>query len=441
MVLSRVWRAAVLAVLVVGGVVAGCGGGDDNGGSASSGGNEKVTLSLLTDNSDQTLKPAQALVKAFQAKNPNITIKMQTRPQGGDGDNVVKTKLSTQDMEDVFIYNSGSLFQALKPEQNLQPVTDESFVKGLDKAFVPSVSANNQVYGAPFGSAFGGGILYNKKVYEKLGLEVPKTWDEFMANNAKIKKAGIDPVIQSYGETWTSQLFVLADYHNVAAMSPGWDQKYTHNQVKYEQPPALEGFQHLEEVKKDGYLNKNFGSLKVPAALSYLAQGKGAHYPQLTVVVPNLETSDPDKLNDVGFFAQPGTDAAKNGLTLWLPGGIYIPKTTEGAKLDAAKKFLAFAASKEGCDAQAKAFAPTGPWMVKACQLPDTVPAAIKDLQPYVDKGNVTPALEFLSPVKGPALEQITVEVGSGLRNAQAGAKLYDEDVKKQAQQLGLEGW
>jgi raffinose/stachyose/melibiose transport system substrate-binding protein len=441
MVLSRLWRAVVLVVLVVAGVVAGCGGGDDNGGGASSGGNEKVTLSFLVDNSDQGVKPAQALADAFHAKNPNITIKLQTRPQGSDGDNIVKTKLSTQDMEDVFAYNSGSLFQALKPEQNLQPLTDEAFVKTTDKAFLPSVSANKQVYGAPFGSAFGGGILYNKKVYEKLGLEVPKTWDEFMANNAKIKKAGIDPVIQSYGETWTSQLFVLADYHNVASMSPGWDQKYTHNQAKYEQPPALEGFQHLEDVKKDGYLNKNYGSLKVNQALSYLAQGKGAHYPQLTVVVPNLEASDPDKLNDVGFFAQPGTDAAKNGLTLWLPGGLYIPRTTEGAKLDAAKKFLNFAASPEGCAAQAKGFAPTGPYMTKGCQLPDTVPAAIKDLQPYVDQGKVTPALEFLSPVKGPALEQITVEVGSGLRNAQAGAKLYDEDVKKQAQQLGLEGW
>jgi raffinose/stachyose/melibiose transport system substrate-binding protein len=440
MVLSRVWRAGVLAVLVVAGVVVGCG-GDDKGDSASSGGNEKVTLSFLAATGDQNLKPVEGLVRAFHAKNPNITIKIETRPQGGDGDNIVKTRLSTQDMSDIFVYNSGSLFQALKPEQNLQPVTDEAFVKNLDKAFTPSVSANNQVYGAPFGSAFGGGILYNKKVYEKLGLEVPKTWDEFMANNAKIKAAGIDPVIQSYGETWTSQLFVLADYHNVAAMSPGWDQKYTRNQVKYEQPPALEGFQHLEEVKKDGYLNKNYGSLKVPQALSYLAQGKGAHYPQLTVVVPNLETSDPDKLNDVGFFAQPGTDAAKNGLTLWLPGGIYIPRTTEGAKLDAAKKFLNFAASPEGCDAQAKAFAPTGPWMTKGCQLPESVPAAIKDLQPYVDEGKVTPALEFLSPVKGPALEQITVEVGSGLRKAQAGAKLYDEDVKKQAQQLGLEGW
>ena len=170
---------------------------------------------------------------------------------------------------------------------------------------MPTVSADDQVYGAPFGSAFGGGILYNKKVYEELGLEIPKTWDEFMANNAKIKEAGIDPVIQSYGETWTSQLFVLADYHNVAAEVPDWDQKYTANQVKYSQEPAVEGFRHLEEVNKAGYLNKNFGSVKFPPALSMLAQGKGAHYPALTIIVPNLETSDPDKIDDVGFFAQP----------------------------------------------------------------------------------------------------------------------------------------
>ena len=43
--------------------------------------------------------------------------------------------------------------------------------------------------------------------------------------------------------------------------------------------------------------------------------------------------------------------------------------------------------------------------------------------------------------MKGPALEQITVEVGSGIRPAQDGAELYDQDVEKQAQQLGLEGW
>ncbi len=74
--------------------------------------------------------------------------------------------------------------------------------------------------------------------------------------------------------------------------------------------------------------------------------------------------------------------------------------------------------------------------------MPATVPPAVADLLPYFQKDGATaPALEFLSPIKGPALEQITVEVGSGIRSAADGAALYDEDVKKQAQQLGLPGW
>ena len=435
----RSWNlVGVHVALAVAVSLAACGGGDDGAGAE---GGETVELSFLVANSEQAVKPAEALVAAFEQKNPTIKIDLETGPQGSELDNLVKTRLATGEMNDVFVYLAGSLFQALKPESQLQPVNDEPWVGDLDETFAKTVSVSDQVYGAPFGSAFGGGILYNKKIYEKLGLEVPTTWAEFMANNAKVKEAGIDPVIQSYGETWTSQLFVLADYHNIAAASPGWDQKYTANQVKYAQEPAIEGFRHLEEVKKAGYLNKNFASVKFPPALSMLAQGKGAHYPALTIIVPNLETSDPDKLDDVGFFAQPAMDEANTGLTLWLPLAAYIPKTVEGAKLEAAKKFLAFIASREGCDVQAKAYAPTGPYMLKGCELPSDVPAAVKDLQPYVDDGNVTPALEFLSPVKGPALEQITVEVGSGLRSAEEGAELYDEDVKKQAQQLGLEGW
>jgi raffinose/stachyose/melibiose transport system substrate-binding protein len=66
----------------------------------------------------------------------------------------------------------------------------------------------------------------------------------------------------------------------------------------------------------------------------------------------------------------------------------------------------------------------------------------VKDVVPYFNKaGGASPALEFLSPIKGPSLEQILIEVGSGIRSAESGAKLYDEDVKKQAQQLGLPGW
>ncbi len=246
-----------VALLAAASVLAACGGLGETGDEGSDE-NGKVTISWLVDNSEQTLKPAEALAKAFTAKNPNITVKIETRPQGGDGDNVVKTRLATGEMTDVFMYNSGSLFQALSPEKNLVPLTDQPWVNELEDAFKPTVSANEQLYGAPFGGSIGGGVLYNRKVYDQLGLEVPKTWAEFMANNAKIKAEGIAPVIQTYQETWTSQLLVLANHHNVAAADPGWAEKYTANQAKFAQEPALEGFQRLEAVHKAGFENKDY---------------------------------------------------------------------------------------------------------------------------------------------------------------------------------------
>ena len=92
-------------------------------------------------------------------------------------------------------------------------------------------------------------------------------------------------------------------------------------------------------------------------------------------------------------------------------------------------------------DAVSEATVPNGPFMLTACELPDGLPTAVTDLEQYINDGNASPALEFLSPINGPNLEQITVEVGSGIATAADGAARYDEDVKKQAQQLGLEGW
>jgi raffinose/stachyose/melibiose transport system substrate-binding protein len=76
------------------------------------------------------------------------------------------------------------------------------------------VSAGGKVYGAPW-AGFRRAHPVQPKVWSDLGLQVPTTWAEFMLNNAKIKAAGKDPVIQSYQTTWTSQLFGLGDFQRV----------------------------------------------------------------------------------------------------------------------------------------------------------------------------------------------------------------------------------
>jgi raffinose/stachyose/melibiose transport system substrate-binding protein len=398
-------------------------------------------LSFLVDNGPQSVAVAEAWVAAFTEQNPDVSIDMEIRPGGGDGDNIVKTRLATGSMADVFFYNSGSLFQALNPTQNLLPLTNEPFQANIQDSFKSVVSAGGEVYGAPFAPAMGGGIFYNKPLYEELGLEIPKSWDEFMANNEKIKAAGKTAVIQTYGETWTSQLFVLADFYNVLAAEPDFAEKYTNNEAKFAtSPAALRGFEKLQEVFEAGYLNADFGAATYPDGLRMVATGEGAHYPMLTFGIGAIQETVPEHINDVGFFAQPGDSADSNGLTTWMPDSIYVAKST--ANPDLAKAFVAFIASPEGCDIRNEAVGATGPYMIAGCELPADVPPAVSDMLPYFQEGgNNAPALEFLSPIKGPALEQITVEVGSGIRSAADGAALYDEDVRKQAQQLGLAGW
>ena len=403
---------------------------------------DQVTITYLADNQPSTVASAEALIEAFEAANPDINVELETRPPGGEGDNIVKTRLATGQGADVMSYNSGSLFQALNPSEVFVDLTDEPWQANVVDSFKSVVTATDgRIYGGPHGTAMGGGILYNKPIYEELGLSVPKTWAEFMANNEKIKEAGKVGVIQTLGTTWTSQLFVLGDFYNVLAQVPDFATEYTAGTAKYASTPAaMRGFQNQADVLAAGFLNEDYQAATFEEGVVKVATGEGAHYPMLTFAISSINELAPENIGDVGFFAIPGDDAAKNGLTVWMPNGYYIPKTSQN--IDAAKKFVAFLESPEGCKVDMEASGISGPYLVSGCDLPADIPPAVADLQTYFQtEGTTAPALEFLSPVKGPALEQITVEVASGARSPADAAALYDEDVRKQAQQLGLPGW
>jgi len=397
-------------------------------------------LTLLIDNAPHTIAVSEALVAAFGEKNPDVTIEIETRPGGGEGDNIVKTRLATGQMTDIFWYNSGALLQALAPTRTLVDLADQPYAASLDPAFRAAVSVGDGLFGVPTRPAEAFGIFYNRRIYAELGLQVPRTWDEFMRNNEAIKASGRTAVIQTYRDTWTSQILVLADYYNVQVLEPDWAARYTANGAKFaDDPVARKGFDRLAAVHDGGFLNEDFGAAGYEDGLRMLAEGEGAHYPMLTFAIPALTELYPDQMADIGFFSQPGDDAAKNGLTTWLPAAFYIPQSS--SHLEEAKRFLAFAASPEGCAVQNAVAAANGPYLVQGCTLPADLPAVVRDVLSYFEAGTTAPALEYLSPVKGPQLEQLTVEVGSGIRPPEDAARLYDQDVARQAQQLGLPGW
>jgi len=418
-------------------------GGSSAGSSAPQGGGEQkkepATLSLMIGSTGNTYAAMQA-VAAEAEKKLNIKIKFDIKPDGGEGDNLVKTRLATGEMSDILAYNSGSLFHALNPTQNFVDLSNEPYVDKLLDSYKQTVTADGKLYGVPIGTTTVGAILYNKKVYEELGLSVPKTWEEFMANNEKIKAAGKTAVITTYKATWTSQLFVLGNHYNVQAQVPNFAEDYTNNKAKFATTPAaLRGFQMTREVYDKGYMNEDFLAATYDNGIKMLAEGTGVHYPMLSSALDVLAQNYPDKINDIGVFPIPSDNPEINGLTVWIPSSLYI--YSKSKNIDAAKKFLEFFVSDEGVKIWKSVNKGTGPFVIQGVDLPEDAYPAVKDMQPYFDQGKTAPALEFVSPVKGPNLEHILIEVGTGQKTAEQGAKDYDNDVIKQAQQLGLPGW
>ncbi len=395
---------------------------------------EGITLTVLKDSNSTDLGFNAVLEKATEELGMKFEVEKYVG--GPDGDNIIKTRLASGEMSDICIYNSGSMFSALNPTEYFEDISKEEAVSRLDDTYKGTVTVDDAVYGVPFSSAQAGAILYYKPDYEELGLSVPKTWDEFLANCDALQKAGKTALIGTFGDSWTSQLIFLGDNFNILAAEPDFPAEFEAGEAKYATTEAgLGSFQKMADVQK--YYNEDYLAATYDDGVDMLANGEGSQWVMLTQSLSSMYTLYPDKVKDFGVFAIPGYDAASNGLTVWMPTSLYVNNNAKNK--DAALAFINFYTTDEALDAYTSAVLPDGPYLIKGYSLPDNAYDAVKnDMQAYFDAGKTQVALEFLTSVKGSNCPAICQEVGSGQATAEDAAKAYDEDCKKQAVQLGL---
>lgn len=396
---------------------------------------EGVTLTLLKDgdSADAGIEAVIALAK----ETLGMDIEIEYRVSGSDGDNLVKTRLATGEMSDLLMYNCGSLLSALNPAEYFIDISDEEFAAKVDDTFRAAVTVDGIMYGIPFSSTQAGAVMYNKTIYAELGLEVPATWADFIANCEAIKAAGKDAMIGSFADAWTAQVVFLGDNYNIIAEEPNFPAEFEAGAAKYATTPVgLKSFQKMVDLHP--YYNFDYLATTFNDACDKLATGEGAHWIMLTQAITTMNELYPENIDDIGVFGVPGDDPDNHGLTVWMSSAIYGNKNSEN--VDAVKAFMEFYLSTEALDAYAAQVPAEGPYAVKGYEMGEGVPLAVsQDMQAYFDAGKTTTALEFMTAVKGPNCDAICQEAGSGQTTAEEAATAYDDDCKKQALQLGLD--
>lgn len=205
----------IVGIMLVILIVTGCAGKtsqeDTNGGGSSNESKpEKVKLNLLIAQPrfrEQYETYLDAFVEKYEAeKGIKVTYELEM-PSADTAGEILKTRLSTSDDLDVFNIHAINDKAQYDKAGYLEDLSSEAWVEDLYDSAREAVMVNDKVIALPLES-LSWGILYNKDLFDELGLEPALTMTDMKKNIEAIKGAGKMPFLASYNEAWIPQLFL-----------------------------------------------------------------------------------------------------------------------------------------------------------------------------------------------------------------------------------------
>lgn len=338
-------------------ILGGCGGGAAESKAAASGGESKsdaksdVTLTYYsmwneTEPQGQTISEA---VAAFKEKT-GITVDVNW--QGRDIRKTLQPALDggqeidifDEDVERVnktwgkYLLDVEDLAKKSYDTTNGKPLTDV-----INKQLVElarSLGPDGKLSTIPYQpSSFM--VMYNKDIFKAAGITAaPKTWDEWLADCAKIKAAGKTPI--TVDDAYMASLF---GYHMGRLI--GKDKTLAMvNSKKIDDPAVLTFGQQWQEMYQKGYISKNAAGNIYPAGQQEVASGNVAMYLNGTWLPNEIKNSAPADFN-WGSFAYPaiGKDGDGTNANQYGAQCFGINKNTKHA--EEAFKFIVFMTTGE----------------------------------------------------------------------------------------------
>ena len=303
---------------------------------------EEATISLMMFQSWNSDAFEEILAEIEEEEN--IHVDLQIVPDS-ELAQLVQTKAAVGELPDLVTQNTSQLY--VLGAENFADLSEEEWVSRL--ALPESVTFDGKVMAFPM-KAYNcvSGVYYNKAVFEELVIEVPTTWQEFLDVCEKIKTEGngIIPIDRSDSEGWTTQVFTgealsLSLYPDQEAVF----EKVSTGETAWTDIPEIETvLERFLEIYEKGYVNEDFYTTSWATSQERLANGEAAMLIAADFCVSTIDSTYPDKLDDLGYFPFPIFDQqlACSAKDVW---SMFVSADSEN--LDAVKRFLNAYSQKE----------------------------------------------------------------------------------------------
>ncbi|WP_145317389.1 ABC transporter substrate-binding protein [Paenibacillus xylanexedens] len=320
-----------------------CGsGGTDSGAAGGDNKSGKVTLELAISKSSQDSAFIQQDILDEFEKQTNIRVNLQLIP-AEQTTTVLQTKLAVDETPDIIQYNLASAVTDLNLERNFEILDNEPWASRIVNKDV--LSSGGHLYSFHVSQDTGmQGVVYNKQIFEELGLSLPTNYKEFLAICEKIKASGITPVFMPYKDAWAANIWPAAAFADfVAKNEPTFFDDLNSNKKKWSDIPEFKTFLEQQyEVYTKGYTNTDVLSDSYDMAVGKFLNKEVAMMFMGDWLIEGVAEQDPSM--ELGVFPIPSSDNASLGASP-LGGQLFIPKKSK--HLEEAKQFLDYIASKD----------------------------------------------------------------------------------------------
>ncbi len=273
--------------------------------------------------------------KQFEDKmlaEENIKVKINLEmPSSDQYDSVLQARLTGDDAPDLYTIHSNNI-KTYYETGYLTDLSNEALAGKIFENVKQTVSKDGKLLAVPIEST-AWGVLYNKDIFEKCGLQAPNTLDELKNVCQVLKENGYTPFLLAYQEQWVPQLMTaLSIGGKVSGDAPDWlDRMYADN-GSYSEISDI--FDAIDVIMQNG--TERAMEEGSEAGSADFAVGKAAMYVQGTWASNTIMTTNTDM--NLGVYALPVNN--NEGCTLInLSTSTTLGVYPESKNLDIALKF------------------------------------------------------------------------------------------------------
>jgi ABC-type glycerol-3-phosphate transport system substrate-binding protein len=258
----------------------------------------------------------EKIFKDFSEKHPNIKVEfeqfgMQQYP------GVQKARMSSGEGVDIMGVMESD-YDSFVDKGNLLKLTGKSYLNNYREEVIQALAdlhPNGEIYCLPYKS-WVLGIWYNKILFNKYNVRIPKNYKEFLEVCSILKSNGIAPMVLGCRDEWiSSYIFNLRIWH-ASETDNDWFRGLGSGKVRWTDKKIIRAFEETKDFIDKDYLLKDSINLTYYQAFSEFINGRSA---MCLMGDWSTDLCEPgiEKVCDLGVFPIPFNDT---GSIKMVPG-------------------------------------------------------------------------------------------------------------------------